>query len=87
MRDYYSIMGLLFLRIKDICCKRKKRSKSWYNFNHQIWIEGVLNKIYRAQHKDKNRVSSINELCDKVLNLASDPKEHFNLCLHIIQHQ
>ena len=26
-------------------------------------------------------------LYDKVLNLASDPKEHFNLGLHIIQNQ
>ena len=46
----------------------------------------VLNKIYRAQHKDKYWVSSINNY-DKVLNLASDPKEHFNLGLHIIQNQ
>ena len=22
------------------------------NFNHQIWMKGILNKIYRAQHKD-----------------------------------
>ena len=29
----------------------------------------------------------MNKLYDKVLNLASDPKEHFNLGLHIIQHQ
>ena len=36
------------------------RSKFWYNFNHWIWIEGILNKIYRAQHKDKYWVSSIN---------------------------
>ena len=42
--------------------------------------------MYRAQHKDKYRVSSINKLYDKVLNLANDPKEHFNLGLHIIQH-
>ena len=30
--------------------------------------------------------SSINNY-GKVLNLASDPKEHFNIGLHIIQHQ
>ena len=63
------------------------RSQFWYNFNHCIWIEGILNKIYRAQHKDTYRVSSINKFYDKVLNLASDPKEHFNLGLLIIQHQ
>ena len=62
------------------------RPKFWYNFNHKIWIEGILNKVYRAQHRDKYRVSSINKLHDKVLNLAIDPKEHFNLGLHIIQH-
>ena len=40
--------------------------------------------IYRAQHKDKYEVPSINKLYDKVLNLASDHKEYFNLDLHII---
>ena len=62
------------------------RSKIWYNFNHLILIEGELNKIYRAQHKDKYLVYSINNY-DKVRNLASGPKEHFNLSLHIIQNQ
>ena len=50
-------------------------SKFWCNFNHGVWIEGILNKIYRAQHRDKYGVSSINNY-DKVLNLASDPKKH-----------
>ena len=43
-------------------------------------MKGILNKIYRAQHKDIYKL-----LYDKVLNLASDPKEHFNLGLHITQ--
>ena len=65
------------------------RSKFWYNFNHCIWIEGIiLNsievEIYRAQHRDYYRVSSVNKLYDKVLNLASYHKAHFNLGLHII---
>ena len=56
-------------------------------FQSLNWIEGILNKIYCEQHKDTYRVSSIIELYDKVLNLASDLKEHFNLGLHIIQKQ
>ena len=44
-------------------------------------IEGILNKKYRAQYKDKYWVCSINNSYDKVLNLASDPKEHlFQAC-------
>ena len=29
------------------------QSKFWCKFQSLIWIEGILNKIYRAQHRDK----------------------------------
>ena len=50
------------------------------NFNHQILMEGILNT--------KTYIEAVNkQLYDKVLNLASDPKEHFNIGLHITQNQ
>ena len=45
-------------------------------------FNGGINKITLQMLGVLNK-----QLYDKVLNLASDPKEHFNIGLHIIQNQ
>ena len=48
-------------------------------------------KVYSTRYTEHNTKITVEcsqyKLYDKVPNLASDPKEHFNIGLHIIQNQ
>ena len=56
------------------------------NFNHQFFMKGIHNKVYRAQHR--YYIEDVNkQLYEKMFNLASDLKEQFTLGFHITQDQ